>query len=192
MLTHPIRLAFVLIILTSLRHVCAAEKVDPDDTVAKIATCLPATWKVNLTSCGGRSAVIAIETAPMDTGPSLSSADDRRERVTVIIEFEVLPKYSPAMLKRIREYNEPISARLNKMRDSRSREGQALRASLIPYPMFQDSQYRYRLVSPRRVALRSEDITLIEHVLVKVCAGWKPVEKGKRVVGEIMDYFSPG
>jgi hypothetical protein len=192
MLSQPIRVVCVLIVLTSLHRVGAAEKTDLDDPVAKIATCLPATWKVSLTTTGGHSASIRIETAPMDTVPSLSSADDQKKRATVIIEFEVMPKYSPGMLKRIREYNEPILARLKKIRDSRSRDGQMLIAALIPYPMFQDAQYSYRLIPPHRVASRGEDITHIERVLLKVCAGWKPVEEGKTVVGEIMDYFSRG
>lgn len=191
MLCHPKIIACLLIAFAAPHQVLADEKADPDDPVAKIAARIPATWKVNLVG-GARGTVICIETNPMDTVPSAtSSALNREERATVIIEFEVLPKYSTAMLKRIREHNEPISARLKKV-SYRSSEGRELAASMIPYPLFQDAQYSYRVIPPDRVPSRGEDRKIIERVLFKACSGWKPVEKGGRVVGEIMEYFSPG
>ena len=167
------------------------EKALPDDLVARIAACLPEAWKVGIVSHGNLAA-IRVETEPMDTVSSVTRADHRKEKRTVVIEFDLLPKYSPGMLKQIQEFNEPISHRLANVRDGRLPEGQRLRATLIPYPMFEDAHYSYRIVPPDRVASRGEDIALIERVLVKVCAGWKPIRKGNRVVGEIMEYFSPG
>ena len=120
MLRHPVRITCLLIALSSLNQLSAAEETtDRDDPVAEIAAYIPATWKVNL---GGwsRGAIIYIETDQMDTVPSATSgATHRTEKANVRISFYVLPKYSPEMLKRIRDHNEPILARLNKLRDWR-------------------------------------------------------------------------
>src|SRR5262249_13849799 len=157
-----------------------AQRADP---VAEIVALVPPTWKVRLGG-GANGPTICIETEAMDTRDALNSGgnENTERRAPVMICFELLPKYSPDMLKRIDDFNKPTVARLETLRDSRSAEGRSLKNRLIPSPMFQDANFGYRLVTPSRVAVRAEDISRIERVLVKICAKWKSVGKDKRVV----------
>ncbi len=189
----PVTVACFLAVLATSQRALADDADGANDPVAGIAASVPATWKVSLVS-GLHEAIVRIETDPMEVVPPATSSGagpTPGERRPVVIEFKVLPKYSPAMLKRIRVHNEPILARLDKVHP-RSAEWINLKADLIPYPLFQDQHYGYVVVVPSRVPRRGEDHQLIERVLARACAGWKPVDKGGRVVGKIMSYFSPG
>jgi hypothetical protein len=189
MLSNLFRIACILAVVSAPRYSWPDEANGLDDPVSKIAACLPKTWKVNLTSIG-QDCITRIETDQMATVPShYSNAKSRIEKQSVIIEFQVLPRHSAAMLKRIREHNEPFVTRL-KAASYHSAEWQSIKASMIPFPMFQDTQYGYLVVPPGRVPHDGKKFIILRDVLRQVCSGWEPVEKDGMAVEEIPDYFT--
>lgn len=189
MWNNLLRTACILAIFGVPQYAWPDETNALDDPISKIAGCLPNTWKVSLTN-SGQDCIIRIETDQIDTVPShYSNAKSRIEKQSVRIEFQVLPRYSAAMVKRIREHNKSLVTRL-KEAPYPSGERQSIQVSIVPVPMFQDAQYGYLFVPPGRVPHDGKDYILLRDVLRRVCSGWETVEKDGVAVDDIPKYFT--
>ena len=158
-----------------------------DDLVSGISKVLPSGWSVTISSVQGKC-LVEITTARMETqasmyGNSYPGVDKKRLGVSM----QVLPRYTPAMLERIKKQNQPIREKLEalggRQYSDRQRE---LESQLIDEPMFHDGNYGFKVSYPSRVPARPDDARMLMDVLEHATSDWKSYDADKpKVLDEL-------
>jgi len=167
------------IIALGMAFYSEAAKADETELVNRISKALPAGWTVDVRSWRGECSVIIktapnMETTASDYGNSFPWISKRGWG----FDIQILPLYTPEMLKRIKDHNRPIKAKLKKV-DYFSSEANDLQRQLIDVPMFHDKNYGYLVESSARVLSRPEDVQKLMDLLKKVTADWKSYDSEK-------------
>jgi hypothetical protein len=179
---------FVWTLTVSLFSAIASGREVDGDAVARIAKVLPKGWKVGLTTYRN-DCIIHIETNVIDTVPSHYSDGEGDRKEAVRIEFQILPKYSAAMLKRIEDYNRPFIARLKSAGYDPERRD-SIKRKMIPFPMYQDNQYSYVILPPSQVPKNDADFKVLRSFLQSVTSDWTAIDNDVTPVKNIPAFYT--
>ena len=157
------------------------ENVSPsgDDLVKQISSAIPRDWSVELT--GGRERCFVqvitneMETKHLPYGNARPGIDREKTGVTL----QVLPRYSPAMLERIKQHNKSLKEKLKAVKYSD--ENRRIESELIDEPMFYDKNYGITILFPTRVPNKAEDSQKLMDVMQKITREWKSYDPTKRM-----------
>lgn len=157
------------------------------DLVSGISKALPSGWSVTISSFQG-NCFVDITTPRIDTqgsmyGNSYPGVDKKRLGVSI----QVVPRYTPAMLDRIKKHNQPIKEKLKALGGHQYSDRQSeLESQLIVEPMFYDRNYGFVVSYPSRVPARREDARMLMDVLEHVTSDWKSYDADKpKVLDEL-------
>ena len=154
-----------------------AEEIDIIDNIKKH---LPQGWFVKF----GKSA-ITIETSALETRSSdFRNGPPGVSKGKVHICFVLLPRYSSKLLKKIKNYNDPIEKKLKEM-NYYSNEYRNLSAKLICVPYFYDDRYGYYVYCSSQVPNKQKDKENILNVLRKISVHWKSYKKDMTVIDKL-------
>ena len=144
------------------------------DIIATVKQHLPANWTGELRSYQG-NAFAEVTTDEMETIPSISANAAPgviSQRLT--IRIKLLPRFSPAMLRRITEFNAPLEKKLESL-EFGSAEYSEVSRNLIDTPTFQNATCGIRVEYLSRVPKSKESIAAFQTFLTAISKDWQPV-----------------
>jgi hypothetical protein len=155
-------------------------RADEGDLVDRISKALPSGWSVDISSFEGKC-FVNITTTPMETKGSVYGQSFPGVRVMrLVVSVTILPRYTTAMVDRIKSHNKPLRDRIKVLGGHLySEQNLELESKLIEEPMFYDSNYGFRVSYPSRVPSKPEDAQELIQVLGTISWDWKSYDADK-------------
>ena len=167
-----------LILIFYLHLLCFSPAHGQDvDIIDNVKQQLPNSWTCDLESYDGNAYIVVTTTEMKTVGSMYGNAGPGTTSQQLRIRFKLLPRYSPATLKRITEFNEPLKKQLESL-DYYSAEYRDVSRKLIDMPTFQNATCGIRAEYLSRVPENKDSKATLSKFLTEISRDWQMVNDG--------------